>query len=59
MKHTYAVTVDGNVLVDSEHIIETNPYLSQYRRERQAYAIIDLILEDEENNLKLYLEDVK
>lgn len=56
MKHTYALDRFNNVVVDGFYTIETSRFLDDFERERQAYDIIDYILEDEDNNLKLYLE---
>ena len=55
MKHTYTVTENNNVLVDGKQTIYTNEKLDFFDRERQAYDIIDYILENENENLKEYL----
>lgn len=55
MKHTYEITNDNNVMVDGKHIIKTNESLDGYERERQAYDIIDYIIENEDHNLAEYL----
>lgn len=55
MKHVYEITDDNNVLVDGKQIIHTNKSYGFYERERQAYNIIDYILENEEEHLSEYL----
>lgn len=59
MKHTYTITENNNILVDGKHLICTNDHLDFFERERQAYDIIDYILDNEEENLKEYLKEAR